>query len=204
VSSTVCLAQVESSVVVSTTESEATLRWYALRVQARFEKVASTILRSKGYEEFLPLYVERRRWSDRMKEVEQPLFPGYLFCRFDVRGKWLPILSTPGVYEVVSALREPIPVPDCQIEEVRAVLRSGLPAIPWPSVTAGTRILIERGPLAGLEGIVLHSDKKFRLVVAVTLLQRAVSVEIEREWIRPIETKRPTAVPLQRAAQRAS
>jgi transcription antitermination factor NusG len=180
------------------------LQWYAIRVQSRFEKVASTVLKTKGYEEFLPLFVERRRWSDRTKAVERPLFPGYLFCRFDVQSKWVPILSTPGVVEVVSAARHPLAVPDEEIEEVRAVLRSGLPVMPWPCITAGSRVLIEGGPLAGLEGVVLHSEKKFRLVISVTILQRAVSVEIDRDWIRPLAAKTERAIERERTAQRAS
>lgn len=160
--------------------------WYAIRVQAKFEKVASAVLREKGYEEFLPLYCVRRQWSDRVKEVELPLFPGYLFCRIDISGRLLPIMATPGVLGIVSAGKTPVPVLDQQVESVQAVLRSGLPAIPWPSLDAGCRVLVERGPLAGLEGVVLNARKKYRLVISVPLLQRAVAVEIDREWVRPL------------------
>jgi transcription antitermination factor NusG len=143
-------------------------------------------LRGKGYQEFLPTYRSKRRWSDRVKELDLPLFPGYLFCRFDVRGRLLPILTTPGVMSIVGAGKTPIPVSDDEISAVQAVIRSGLPAMPWPCLTVGSRILVEAGPLAGLEGIALNVDHKYRLVVSLTLLQRAVAVEIEREWVRPI------------------
>src|ERR1035437_3207123 len=86
--------------------------WYAIRVQSRFESVVSMALRGKGYEEFLPVYRTRRRWSDRFKDVDLPLFPGYLFCRFDVTGRLLPILTTPGLVSIVGAGRTPVPVPD--------------------------------------------------------------------------------------------
>ena len=76
------------------------LPWYALRIQSRLASFASTTLRGKGYQEFLPLYRSRRRWSDRTKELELPLFPGYLFCQFDVNDR-LPILTTPGVIGIV-------------------------------------------------------------------------------------------------------
>lgn len=159
--------------------------WYALRVRSKFESVASATLRGKGYEEFLPVYLSRRRWSDRVKELALPLFPGYLFCRFDVHDR-LPILTTLGVVAIVGAGKTPVPVSDEEIAAVEAVVRSGLPAQPWPCLTVGSRVFIERGPLAGVEGIALNVDKKYRLVVSVSLLQRSVAVEIEREWARPI------------------
>ena len=81
--------------------------WYALRVQSKFESVVSIALRGKGYQEFLPLYRSRRRWADRVKELDLPLFPGYLFCRFDVHDRLLPILTTPGVVCIVGAGKTP-------------------------------------------------------------------------------------------------
>lgn len=160
--------------------------WYAIHVQSKFEKVASTVLRDKGLEEFLPLYSVKRQWSDRVKQVDLPLFPGYLFCRIDIAGRLLPVVTTPGVRGVVSAGRYPIPVSEQEIEAVQAVVRSGLPVMPWPGLIAGAPVLIERGPLAGVEGIVLDVNKKYGLIVSVPLLQRAVAVEIEREWVRPL------------------
>ena len=83
------------------------LLWYAVRIQSRLASVAAATLRGKGYQEFLPLYRSRRRWSDRFKELDLPLFPGYLFCRFDVTGRLLPILTTPGVIGIVGAGKTP-------------------------------------------------------------------------------------------------
>ena len=161
------------------------LLWYAVRVQSKFESIAAAAFRGKGYEEFLPLYRAKRRWSDRVKELDLPLFAGYLFCRFDVN-KRLPILTTPGVVSIVGAGRMPVAVSDDEIAAVKAIVRSGLPAMPWPCLAVGAHIVIERGPLAGLEGIALDVDRKHRLVVSVSLLQRSVAVEIDRAWARPI------------------
>ena len=162
------------------------LSWYALRVQSRLSSLASTTLRGKGYEEFLPLYRSRRKWSDRIKELELPLFPGYLFCRFDVSDRLMPILTTPGVIGILGAGKTPVPVDIEEIEAIRAILRSGLAAQPWPLLRVGAKVYIERGPLAGLEGIVINTDKVYRLIVSVSMLQRSVAVEIDREWARPI------------------
>ena len=165
------------------------LPWYAIRVQSKFENQASTALRGKGYEEFLPLDHSRRQWSDRVKELDLPLFPGYLFCRFDLHDRLLPILTTPGVISILGAGKVPIPVADEEIATIRAVLGSGLAAQPCPFLNAGASVYIERGPLAGIEGIVTNLNKKHTLVISVTLLQRSVAVEIDREWVRPLVSK---------------
>jgi transcription antitermination factor NusG len=162
------------------------LSWYVLQIRSKLGSVVSATLRGKGYEEFLPLYRARRRWSDRIKEVELPLFPGYLFCRFDVSDRLMPILTTPGVIGIVGAGKTPLPVDDDEIEAVRAVLRSGLAAQPWPLLPVGSKVYIERDPLAGVEGIITNTDNVYRLIVSVSLLQRYVAVEIDPEWARPI------------------
>ena len=160
-------------------------QWYALQIQARLGNTASACLRGKGYEEFLPVYRSRRRWSDRIKTIDVPLFPGYLFCRFDPQDRIVPILTTPGIIGIVAAGRVPIPVDEAEIEAVRQVVRSGLAVQKWPHLRVGSRIYIERGPLTGIEGVVVNDDKVYRLIVSVSLLQRSVAVEIDRDWARP-------------------
>jgi transcription antitermination factor NusG len=161
------------------------LPWYALRIQSKLGNIASATLCGKGYEVYLPLYRSRRRWSDRVKQLDVPLFPGYMFCRFDPRDR-LPVLTTAGVISVVGAGKTPIPIDDAEVEAIRSILRSELAAQPWPFLGVGSKVYIERGPLAGLEGMITNSDKVYRLVVSVTLLQRSVAVEIERDWARVI------------------
>jgi transcription antitermination factor NusG len=169
-----------------TKPQQTNLFWYGIRVRSKFERVASASLSGKGYEEFLPLYRSRRRWSDRSKELDLPLFPGYLFCRLDVQDGLLPVLTTPGVISIVGAGRTPVSIPESEIHAIQAVVRSGLPAQPWPLLAAGTKVLIEKGPLAGIEGITPNVNKGYRFVVSVPLLQRSVAVEIDRRWARPL------------------
>jgi transcriptional antiterminator NusG len=170
--------------MLSSTSSRV-LPWYALQVRPRFEKVVAGLLENRGLETFLPLYRSRRRWSDRMKTVDLPLFPGYLFSRFDAEAR-LPILTTPGVIGVLGLGKRPVPVHDDDIANVQAIVASGLPACPWPFLECGDPIRIVHGPLRGMEGILVRSDKHERLVVSVKLLQRSVAVDINREWVRPV------------------
>jgi transcription antitermination factor NusG len=108
-----------------------------------------------------------------------------MFCRFDA-GNRLPILATPGVIGVVGAGKTAIPVDKEELEAIKTILRSGLATQPWPFLSVGSRVYIEHGPLAGMDGIITNTDKAFRLVVSVSLLQRSIAVEIDREWARPI------------------
>jgi transcription antitermination factor NusG len=133
----------------------------------------------------LPVYRGRRRWSDRIVESDRPLFPGYIFCRFDAQ-KRFPIVSTPGVVSVVGFGNEPAPISDTEIEAVRSVLHSGLAAEPFPFLSEGQRIRVRRGSLEGLEGILVKKKSDWRIVVSVAMLQRSVAVEIDREWITTI------------------
>ncbi len=161
--------------------------WYALQVRTQLSKTAATGLSEKGYEVFLPTCLQSRQWSDRLKQSERLLFPGYLFCRFNASDRLLPILMTVGVLSIVCAGKSPVSVPDEEVLALQRVTRSGLRATPWPRVAAGTRILIEKGPLAGVEGIAVDGGKGYRLIVSVELLQRAVMVELDRDWVRRIE-----------------
>jgi transcription antitermination factor NusG len=151
-------------------------------VKPRHEKTVAQSLRHRGLEDFLPLYSSKRRWSDRVKAVDIPLFPGYVFCRFDWERR-APVLCTPGVTSIVGFASQPTPVSEDEIAAVRTILASGLPAKPWPVVSVGQSIRIERGSLAGLQGILIREKDSLRVVVSLELLQRAVAVEIDRDII---------------------
>jgi transcription antitermination factor NusG len=161
------------------------LPWYGIRTKSNHEKVAAVSLENRGYERYLPVYKRRRRWSDRVVETDQPLFPGYLFCRFDAN-KRQSIVTAPGVVSVVGFGGEPAPIPESEIHAIQAVLHSGLAAEPCPFVREGQHIRVTSGSLEGLEGILLKKKSDWRMVVSVPMLQRSVSVEIDRECISTV------------------
>jgi len=161
--------------------------WFAVRVRSNQERVALAHIRQRGFEEFAPSYKSERRWSDRKKEIDQFLFPGYVFCRFNPQYR-LPILTAPGVVDVVGFGKIPAPIPDEEIERVRRLVDSGVLVTPFPFVEVGQSVLIERGPLAGLEGILAEVKGRWRLVVSINLLRRSVSAEVDRASIRPLRS----------------
>jgi len=160
--------------------------WFALRVRSRHEKVASSVLESKGFEQFLPTYRTRRKWTDRLKDLELPLFPGYIFCRFHPKSR-AGVLDTPGVVDIVGFGKTAAEVDAAEIDALKRVVTSKLSCEPWERLTVGETVRIEDGPLEGLEGKIVEVKKSVRLVLSVTLLQRSVLVEIDRNWVVPAE-----------------
>ena len=158
--------------------------WFAVRVKSNFEKRVATSFLNKGLDVFLPAYKNRRRWSDRYKTVDCPLFPGYVLCRVDLSHR-LSVMTTPGFLYIVGSGRTPTVVDEVEIARLQAVVRSGLPSLPCRALV-GQTVLLNSGPLSGLEGILLRAGKENRVYVGVTLLRRGVSLEVNSEWIVPI------------------
>ena len=154
-------------------------QWFALAVKPRFDKAVARALEAKGYETLLPLY---KKQGARSKVSELPLFPGYVCCRFDVQIR-LPILTTPGVIQVLGAGNIPVPLSHVEIASLQTAIRAQIPVQPFPFVGAGQRVRINRGFLAGVEGIVISCKHRLRLVLSVTLLQRSVLLEIDRDLV---------------------
>lgn len=154
------------------------LPWFVLYVKPRHEKNVGTVLRGKGYEEFIPLYPKRtqKRTSDL------PLFPGYVFCRFNLESR-LPILTVPGVFSIVGCAGRPTAVDDNEIAALHRVISHGLRREPWPALASGTKVTISRGPMQGVQGIVMNQKNSMRIIISVGILQRSVSVELDRNWL---------------------
>src|SRR5208282_3123402 len=148
-------------------------KWFALQVRTRWESSTAVLLSGKGYQTLLPTFKTKKRWSGRLREVNSPLFPGYVFCHFDAQ-KRLPILVTPGVIAVVGRGRTPLPVEDTEIAAIQTAVRSQLRAEPWPYLEIGERIRIADEAFDGLEGILINFKGSHRIVVSVSLLRRSV------------------------------
>jgi transcription antitermination factor NusG len=167
------------------------LAWYAIQVKWRTEKAVNSTFTYKGYECFLPLYDSSRQWSDRVKAVSVPLFPGYLFSRFDLQHR-LPILTTPYVVGIVGNGKMPVSVEETELEAVRRVLQNKLVVEPWESLQPGDPVEVVRGPLTGLEGTFVRHRGASRLLLSITLIGRAVAVEIDSACVKSFR-RRPIA-----------
>lgn len=159
-------------------------RWCAVQVTPRHEVIVSTILRGKGYEEFLPTYKVKRQWSDRRKEIETPLFTGYIFCKLNSEIPWS-IVTTPGVIRLVGTRKEVGIIDEREIEAIQVVVKSGVKVQPHAHIAIGERVRITSGPLMGVEGFVTEHKNQQRLVLSVNMIQSSVSVEVDDWDIEP-------------------
>jgi transcription antitermination factor NusG len=153
-------------------------RWYAAYTRANHERRIAEELRVREVEHFLPQYSSVRRWKDRRVTLELPLFPGYVFVRMAMRDR-LQVQTVPGVARLVGFDGTPAALPDDEIEALRTSLGKAVRAEPHPYLTAGRRVRLRSGPLAGMEGVLLRRKGSFRLVISIELIQRSVAVDAD-------------------------
>lgn len=160
--------------------------WYVATVKPMHDGAVANGLEARGLQPFAPTYqIARSHIRADRRVMAPPLFPGYVFCRFN-RIERAEVLKTPGVTAIVGFGGLPAQVPLDEIERLRALVSSGKGVQPCPFLSVGDRVRVDRGPLKGVEGLVLQIKGDWRLVVGVTLLQRSVSAIIERDVITPL------------------
>ena len=153
-------------------------QWYAAYTSANHEKRVAELLKAWEVEYFLPVYASVRKWKDRRVQLELPLFPGYLFVHMALRDR-LKVLQVPGVAHLVGFGGTPTPLPNEEIDTLRAGQASGVRAEPHPFLTVGRRVRIKTGPLAGMQGILVQRKGKCRVVISIELIQRSVAVDAD-------------------------
>ncbi len=162
--------------------------WFVIQVAPRMERKVGSVLEYKGYEYFAPTYVARKKWSDRIKVLEEPLFPGYVFARRGMSGFGGLLCSTPGVIRILSAGGRPIPVTDSELDAVRRITLHGRP-MPIQHVHSGDKVKILDGPFAGIVGIVKQIRNRDCLVLSVQLISQSIYVEVREFNVAPVAAK---------------
>ena len=153
-------------------------QWYAAYTNSRHEKVVARQLQDRSIDTFLPLYRSWRRWKDRRKLVELPLFPSYVLVRIEAQ-KRLRVLQVPGVVSLVSFNGEPAALPEQEINALRNGLENEIYAEPHPYLRVGRKVRVVRGPMAGAEGILSRKKDKCRVVISIDVLMRSIAVEVD-------------------------
>lgn len=175
---------------MATTESQACDRpWYALYTRHQHEKMVDQILTNKGFNTFLPLYATTHNWKDRTKALSLPLFPCYVFLKGGIERR-LQILTTPGIYGLVSSAGQPAAIPDIEIEAIRRVVESGTRVEAHPFLKCGNWVRVKCGPLTGIEGILVRKKNISRLVLSVEILGTAASIEVAAFQVEAVNAPR--------------
>lgn len=155
-------------------------QWFAAYTYPRHEKYVNKQLADRRIESFLPLYRESRKWKDRRKVVELALFPGYVFVRIEERER-LKVLQLAGVVRFVMSQGRPAALESQEIQTLRSGLEKGGLAQPHPLLRVGRRVRVFRGPMAGVEGVLLRRKDKVRVVVSIEAIQQSIALEVDAE-----------------------
>jgi transcription antitermination factor NusG len=158
--------------------------WFAVYTRNRHEKLVNRGLEALGFETYLPLVRRLRRWSDRNKPVELPLFPGYVFvrCTETERSR---AFGARGIVRFVTAEGRAVPVPPAEIDAIREVLRSDVPFEPHPKLTSGQPVRVTAGPFRGYTGKLVRRGRRFRLLLAVSAIGQGISIEVDAADVEP-------------------
>ena len=153
------------------------LRWFALRVHGNTEERVTARLSDRRIEAFSPRYSSKRQWNTRARDIDLPLFPGYVFCRTDAIAP-IADLAADGILGVVQRDGQPAVVDERELQAIRAMVNSGYPVQPWPFVAHGQRVRVAGGPLKNVEGILIQETT---FIVSLSLLQRSVAAEVDTD-----------------------
>ena len=175
--------------------------WFALTVRHQHEWQVEQWLSAQGWPTFVPSYRVERQWSDRRKQIQLPLFSGYVFCQFPLTQKSA-VLRTPGVVNIVSFAGAPAMLDPREFGQLQQALASGFPFAPWSHLRSGDRVRIERGPLKGVEGHLLEDAGVARLVIGIEMLHRLVAVDLPPNFVSyPLPARLPGQAQFQAHAQ---
>ncbi|MCX5890429.1 MAG: UpxY family transcription antiterminator [Deltaproteobacteria bacterium] len=161
------------------------LPWYIIHTCSRHEAKVEAGLTMKGQEVFLPRVMVRSRRQDRLRMLEVPLFPGYLFVHTDLSySDYYHIIRQDGVVRILGIKGQCTPVPEETVASIRTLVNSGQPIFTWSKLAPGKRVRVVDGPLAGASGVISRLKKgNRRLVVGVELLGRSICAELAEESV---------------------
>lgn len=177
--------------------------WHALYTRHHHEKVVANALTAKGFSVFLPLYAAPRRWKDRMKMVDLPLFPCYVFIQGGLE-RHLDIVTTAGIHGFVCCAGSPASIPSHEIDGIRQVVERSIKIEPHPFIKCGDRVRVKAGPLQGIDGILVRKKNFSRLILSVDLLGKSAAVEIDVSLVERISVANKTCVPAGPGTDRAA
>lgn len=178
-----------SELMVSNESNVSESPWYAIYTRHQHEKMVAQILTSKGFNTFLPLYATTHKWKDRTKALSLPLFPCYVFLKGDIERR-LQIVTTPGIFGLVSSGGQPAAIPNVEIEAIQRVIESGTQVEAHSFLKCGNRVRVKCGPLAGIEGILVRKKSVSRLVLTVEILGTAAAIEVSAFQVEAVSIPR--------------
>jgi transcription antitermination factor NusG len=159
-------------------------KWYAVHTVANHESTVARQLQDRSIPFFLPTYKQISRWSDRKKEIERPLFPGYVFVNIDLNSR-ISVLRVPSVVRLVGTSQGPSEIPKGEIEALQQAMVSRSQIAPHDYIKFGDAVRVLRGPFAGMHGKLIRKENQHRIVVGLDSIHQAFSVQVDIHDIEP-------------------
>lgn len=159
--------------------------WYVVYTAPKAEKKIAKTVSDLGIESYLPLYTSIRKWSDRKKKVELPLFPNYVFVKTENKNRF-ELFNVHGILKFVSVQRNPVVVRENVIEMIRKAMDHEFEVLQEDYFQTGTEVLVKEGQLSGLTGVVLKQNGSSRVMLRIEKLQKAFSINIPTQYLEQI------------------
>jgi len=162
--------------------------WYVLTTRSRHEKKSEQFLKNRGFEVFLPLQKVMRKWIDRKKMVEVPLFSGYLFIRYD-ESKRFDVLNTPGIVRFLRYNNMDATISDSQVEAIKMALNEIPDKIDVidQHFSEGEEIRIKSGPFKGFYGKIIHYNNNRKIMISIDSIGKSILIEIGKTSVEKID-----------------
>ncbi len=168
-------------------------RWYVCYTRSRAEKRVERLLVERDFEAYLPTCKKKRKWADRTRLVTFPLFPSYVFSRFELRQVHY-VLAVPGISSVVRLNGRLTPIPDAEIENIRRLAaalsdhRHEPELLPFQE---GDPVRVTDGPFRGVEGVVLQRRRRTTVLVGLRVIRQGISLRVEARHLELLTPKLP-------------
>jgi transcription antitermination factor NusG len=160
--------------------------WYVIQTRSRFEKKCTELLLKKSISVYLPLQKKMKVWSDRMKEIQEPLFSGYLFVQFSENERYS-ILNTPGVVRFISFGSKYATVNTQQIESIKKAITANITLdVIDVAIEPGQEVLITSGPFKDNYAQLVRYNGKGKLLLSLDSIGKAILLEIGRTQVEAL------------------
>ena len=161
--------------------------WYALHTKSRFENVVNEGLSKKALDVFLPKITVKSRRRDRHKMIRVPLFPGYVFVRTDLNPyEHVEILKTTGAVRLIGSIRGPVPIADATIDSLKIMVATDEEVITGTRFKKGDRVMVVRGPFAGVTGVFSRYRGDGRVIVNIEALGQFAAVNVHADDVEKL------------------
>jgi transcription antitermination factor NusG len=161
-------------------------KWFVFYTSPRAEKVIHKDLTNKGYEVFLPLQKKFKIWKNRQRKfIDEPLFPSYIFVKIHPFSIY-DVLKIHGICTCIVFEGKPCPIPDKDIEAIRAMLLLEQEISSNTDFSEGEKVLVISGPMSGYEGLLFKQKGKHKFVIQIQAVNLIASIDINIEDIQKL------------------